>query len=493
MARFPIQRAEKTIPGVGPSVRADVDVRTGEQGIAGLGFALMELGVKWDVIQGKTQADNALRDARLSYVKMLNEINQPQLDQEGRPVEDDISRWDSAFNAHKQRVSELTPKNKRGARQYNSYINNLIPIWQEGFNRLKTAKLDDNMKAASIVKVNDLLNSATIENMDLVVTKIKTELEVRDRLSPSVTKEETEIAKSMVEHDVEISIAKKMALSSPEALLEKIKGDKIEGFDKLTPDDVLRLRNMANSTITQAKMGIKQKDDAIGMQFFNLLINKMEPTKPQLTFDMIAQSNLSLDAKMEWETRLRVFDSYSESELAEAFQDKPTIMAKILPAVARREITDPATELKPLIGKGLSPETYASIVKDDYFWTDYWFKESDDFLKRNLGWSSKDEVFMHPEGSISYDAALRELRKAVMTENLRGQDIEKKATEIGLPYLIDYWRNILTLEEERILKMSSRLMGEGLPEKIPPETKPETKPKVQPKKGIDPDNIFGNK
>ena len=189
MAKFPITRATGTLPAVGPSALAGADVAAAleapSRAMAGLGVGLAELGIRFDVMEGKAQADVAERDAKLSMVQMVNELR----------TQDDVSKWDSIYNTHTERVAGLIPKNKRGARQYGTAINRLTPIWQERFTGLKSAKREDNMIAASIVKRNDLMNSANIETMPLVIQKLKTELEVLDRLSPTISRTETEICR----------------------------------------------------------------------------------------------------------------------------------------------------------------------------------------------------------------------------------------------------------------------------------------------------------
>lgn len=188
-------------------------------------------------------------------------------------------------------------------------------------------------------------------------------------------------------------------------------------------------------------------------------------------FDLVEASTLDEKEKLSFYKLARTLAAAPP----EGYKDNPVVMAKILPLIARGELTEP--QIRNYVGKGLSPETAESIIKGDVFWRDYWFKESDDFLKRNLGWSSRDEVFMHPEGSVAYDAALRELRTIVLTEGLKGREVIEKARDIGLPYLTDYWKEVLVLEETRILKMTEMIRGKKVME-IPIEEEPELKPSV---------------
>lgn len=478
---FEIQRARGTLPSRAAAVRADIDVDVGgqimAQAIAGLGESIAKLGVKFDAMEGKTQADLAERDARLSMVDLINDLR----------IEDDVSKWDTLIKGHEKTVTDLTPKNKRGARQYNTSITKLVPEWAEILSNLKAIKLEDNMEAASIQKVNNLLNSATIDNMELVIRKVKTELEVRDKLSPSISRTDTATAKARVEHDVQLSIAKKAALRVPQATLDSIVGDKLPGFDKLTPDDILRIRNMANSAMVQAEIGAKKKDDEISTGFLRLLANRMNPEQEQLTFDTILNSELSYDAKVEWFTKLRVFDGFSESKLKEAFQDQGPVLADIYNQVEANTITD--KEIRDTVGKGLSPNTAESIIKNREIWQQHEYKETDQMFKRLFGWSP-ELGFTDDLAAAFYEKVLRDWRNQVEEKELKGEEIIELGRAIARPYFIEHIKKVMPLEEDipRIIELA---LGE--PEEVekaekieekeieesekPPVIKPKEKPK----------------
>lgn len=477
---FEIQRARGTLPGRAAAVRADIDVDVGgqimAQAIAGLGESIARLGVKFDAMEGKTQADLAERDARLSMVDLINDLR----------IEDDVSKWDTLIKGHEKTVTDLTPKNKRGARQYNTSITKLTPIWAEQLGRLKAAKLEDNMIAASVQKINTLLDSATIDNMELVIRKVKTELEVRDKLSPSISRTDTATAKARVKHDVQLSIAKKAALRVPQATLDSIVGDKLPGFDKLTPDDILRIRNMANSAMVQAEIGAKKKDDEISTGFLRLLANRMNPEQEQLTFDTILNSELSYDAKVEWFTKLRVFDGFSESKLKEAFTDQGPVLADIYNQVEANTITD--KEIRDTVGKGLSPNTAESIIKNREIWQQHEYKETDQMFKRLFGWTLYG--FRDDKAAFLYEKVLRDWRNQVEEKKLKGEEIMELGRTIARPYFIQYLKDTMVSDEE-IPPIIELALGE--PEEVEkaekieekefeePEKPPVIKPKEKPK------------
>jgi len=447
MGHFPIIRTERTLPSAGPSVYADIDVRTGAgemaQAVSGLGKTVMDLGVQYDAMIGKTQADEAIENARMSMVDALNEMQQ----------EDDVTKWDAIIQSHESRVAKFTPKNKRGANLYNSTLNNLRPNWHAQFTNLKAAKIEDNMIAGSINKINGLLDSATQSNMDIISQKIKTELEVRDRLSPSITRAETEKAKLAVDRNIQLSIAKKMAMNNPEATLNSIRGDKMEGLDKLTTDDILQIRNIANSSITQAKIGMKQQDDAIGEEFMKLLINKLDPTKPQLDFEMIVNSDLSPDAKIEWMSRLRTFDNYSEEELEEAFRDKGEVIADIYDKIDKGTLTD---ELDTMVGKGLSPVTAQRIKKEARV---PYEKDTEQLFKRLFGWQPQIG-FENDLSAALYERTLREWKDEIKRQDATGEKIIEIGRSIARPYFVEHLKATLLGQEDTIHRILELTFGE---------------------------------
>lgn len=79
MARFPIQRTERTISGRAPVVRARLDVSTGEgavaEAISGLGAGITALGEKYDLKQANTQFSEYKRKVGEDNIIRNEEIN----------------------------------------------------------------------------------------------------------------------------------------------------------------------------------------------------------------------------------------------------------------------------------------------------------------------------------------------------------------------------------------------------------------------------------
>jgi len=141
MGNFNIQRARGTLPGRATQVRADLDVRTGGQQIAqaisALGGAAADLGMKWDIMQAETQLAEAKRLTR-------EEINRLSLSFEGNLNSD---TFQAEYKKSLDMIKNFAPKNRRASRSYNLWLAERSPYWQEGVNKSRKARIDDNYKA----------------------------------------------------------------------------------------------------------------------------------------------------------------------------------------------------------------------------------------------------------------------------------------------------------------------------------------------------------
>ena len=105
--RFPIVEARQEL-GFTPTtaVRARIDTRTGEEAI---GAAIVDLGVKWDLVAAKTQLSRSNIDAS-------NRINEYFMELEGN---DDPATYGDLFNKLSADLETLAPRNRKALRVYN--------------------------------------------------------------------------------------------------------------------------------------------------------------------------------------------------------------------------------------------------------------------------------------------------------------------------------------------------------------------------------------
>ncbi len=217
---------------------------------------------------------------------------------------------------------------------------------------------------------------------------------------------------------------------------------------------------------TSRKLLQEQKDDKISEEFLGLLINKLDPTKSQLTFDMIETSDLSVDAKEKWFTNLRVFDNYSEDELKEAFTDKGEVIADIYDKIDAGTLTD---ELDTMVGKGLSPVTAERIKKEVRV---PYERDTEQLFKRLFGWSP-ELGFENEFSAFSYEAALREWKEEIKRQDATGEKIREIGLSIVRPYFLEHLKAVMPSDTD-ISRMMELALGKEVKE---PKTLKIPKPK----------------
>ena len=454
MAKFPIQRAPEKL-GVVPTtaVRANLDVRTGGRelagAIAGFGGTIANLGMKYYNIQAATQLSKAERLA-------VEEMNRLSLSFEGNlDPETYLKEYENSLKTIQASTGAVLT-NRRATANFGLFLNSRQPRWENDVKKAQRARVRDNWMAELFERQASIGQSGIYGDFSKYIAQGVSEgiIDRSDGVKVIIK----------TKHDVEFSQAQRMALNMPETTLASIKGDKLIGFDRLLPDDILRIRNIANSTITQAKIMTKQRDDEIGDGFLGLLINKLDPIKPQLTFDMIKSSGLSFDAKKAWFTKLMTFDNYSEAELKEAFTDRGEVLADIYDKIDAGTLTD---ELDTMVGKGLSPNTAERIKKEI---REPYEKDTDKLFKNIFGWSP-ELGFENVLSSFLYIKAEREWREEIKRQDATGEKIVEIGRSIARPYFIEHLQRTMMGQEADIPRMVELALGEEI-EKTEPEIKP---------------------
>lgn len=153
MAKFPIQRAPEKL-GVVPTtaVRADLDVRTGGQelagAIAGFGGAIANLGLRWDLMEASTQLNEAKMKAKQEHTRLMLAL--PGIE----PAEH-AKEYKKSFETQQGFI----PTNRRAAGAYRQLLNNFAPQWELNVENATKAKLKDNFRAVGFVMQQEAIQS----------------------------------------------------------------------------------------------------------------------------------------------------------------------------------------------------------------------------------------------------------------------------------------------------------------------------------------------
>ena len=141
---FTIYRSRRTVSGQAPGARANIDVRTGGQRVAqavsGLGGAVADLGLRWDIMEASTQLNEAKMFSRQEHNRLMLELPGLEPPEHAKAYEESIKVQQG-----------FTPKNKRAASAYEQLMNDFAPQWELDVKNATKAKLKDNKRAVGFV------------------------------------------------------------------------------------------------------------------------------------------------------------------------------------------------------------------------------------------------------------------------------------------------------------------------------------------------------
>lgn len=463
MAKFPIVRTERTVSGRGPSVRADLDVRTGAREVAeavsGLGEALFGIGLKR---QQMTDANSSVQAQKLRNLadeeyKQFKAVNPQEM-------------WQGFRREQTERVGREV-----GNLPFSPFALEEERIRSEMYSEVSTAEA---LTEATLQLRRDTIDALTEDLVDAFRSNDP------QRITDSSTRFIAN-GNNMGMDKIEVLNAVKAAKVAGERLREKDAisevhaaievGEETGNFDlaielaknpSISEPKQTTLRNTIDAAIrswqTQIELAIEQKDNEIGSGFLELLANKLEPNKPQLSFKMIVDSELSQDAKEEWFGKLRVFDNYSEQELKEAFTDKGEVLAEIYDRIDKGIITD--NEIRAFVGEGLSAPTAQRIIRERRA---PYEKDTEQLFKRIFGWSP-ELGFENDFAGFLYEKALREWQAEVKEQNVTGEDIIKIGRSIVRPYLLEHIKKVMPFDTD-VARMMDLALGEETEKLRPPK------------------------
>lgn len=157
MANFPIQQTIRGLPGTTGGVRAGLDVRTGEElvagAVAGLGRGITALGLKFDLIEADTQESKAERLTKEEINRLGLSFN----------TNEDASTYQAEFEKSLEIIKGFRPKNHRAGRLFDKFYNDRLPQWQRGIEGSKLARQKDSFRAEGF-----LLQQQAISTGDVV-------------------------------------------------------------------------------------------------------------------------------------------------------------------------------------------------------------------------------------------------------------------------------------------------------------------------------------
>lgn len=413
---FARERMETSRLPRAPAGIADVGAGLEAEAMAGFGEVLNTVIQKWYEREGNTQFDTQRRLVR-------EEINKFELT--GFATTDE---HDAAYKKLKTAIKKLTPKNRMGAKKFQSWRDYISPVMDRSAAEKKIRQIHQNNQVEYFKNISGIITEKDFDKAK-AEAKLLTQGAVDDG-----TRTPTQAASDYQRIMADWGEAQK------QALLE---------------------------TVAEAARTMPLKD---ALYYINVI--------PRTDITETERNGLIAQRKRQ-----------EEIAMAEFTTSVPEIKAKVLDQIRDPKSGITEEDISNLIGKGLNVNDGDLLIGRLDVFKSFWFKRADMYLKQNLGWSDTFTKFEHPEGALSYSLAMEELFGVIETEKLKDKDLYDRARAIATPYLMEYWEKALFLSAEKLARLKRMLEIKSPTAKPPPETTVKPEPI---KKGIDldPDGIW---
>ena len=257
----------------GQSFRPRTDFRTGEgevfRQLGNLAATGGDIAVKLYVQQAQDQFSTAqiqTKQAEADYAASLSK-------------ELDESKYPGMLKKYESSIKEFRPKNPLAAHDFDGYIANKSIEWGKANTKAMEDRLLDKWEVKADILEKEFIETgdeiAFVEHMGRGV-----QLHGQDESQSLARVEKTR-------HSAERRKAENAALSKPEGFLEKVKGNKIEGFPLLTPGDVQDMRNVALGEISFRK---RQEDQVSSDLIDDVTSHAVQGTTPDQMKELIRQT-----------------------------------------------------------------------------------------------------------------------------------------------------------------------------------------------------------
>jgi len=511
MAKFPIKRAKRLPPAVGPSVRADIDVRTGGRAIggaiAGLGGAISGVGerrrreqkAEQEELERITEYRQRLQDTRSSITADSLTTTAISENLAFREINADTTTWSPDL---RDRLN--TANSEIGELSMSEDIRELLFVKFQARSREALAK---SLIAETRREVEDTQAAAVIAYVDAVESG--DEILIKDatrNFDDSFVGIVDEAERREIHKQATLEGLKRRKIKDIDAVLEGALSNRtptgdidLEAANKFIDNSDLAATRKASlkTTINEQKRREQQQKDRKEVELqeatqSEILLDIYEGVVDVKEIELCIGRGLILDAEgIQSLTPSQAESLYgslkrSLTKEPEKFATDPEVEARVL-----RDLFDPTKKITEsdilyLVGRGLSVATARKFISDLDIFTDPWFRRIDMFLKSQLGWDGAYEKFAHPDGGLSYKLASDKLFDAIATKKLRGRDIYDEGTVIAIPFIISYWQNVLEVGKPEIERMKAMLLkGE-----VAPETEIEKPTPVKKRDVIDPKGIW---
>jgi len=124
MARLPITRTQRSLPGTSSGLRTSVDAGSVGRALSNLGAVTTDEALKWNHLHAQTKFSEA---QRVASERMGKQLQEELFEARGNP-----ETYDAIYNTALKDVKAGKPKHGLAGRFYDKWVNQSSPMWSEG-------------------------------------------------------------------------------------------------------------------------------------------------------------------------------------------------------------------------------------------------------------------------------------------------------------------------------------------------------------------------
>lgn len=396
-ARFPIERARERL-GVVPTtaIRADIDVRTGQEAIwaavSAFGGAMADVGRRYDLKEANTQLSEYQRNVKNDNILRAQELK----------YEVDPAKYEAIFKAHAETQAGFMPTNKRALSAAIIWNNLQIPIQRQALIDAIEARGDDNWWA-DLFKQQQEVALGTRSMTDF--QKFLARGIVIDRNNPS------EIGRPLDKLQAVKILADTRKLI--EATIVRNQREQVAALQVMREQTMAKmLADIWDNTLTDpqvitAALRAGHLDDTDAKYLRNAVMN---PKPPETT------------------SKALIAIRYAINGMTEGTETRESALKKVIQY---------SSQLSPVDGKAFVKEIFAELDTQNAFWN----RQAHEYMERQIMevatstgilWGSGEQLALSANALLAYDLAKKEA--AITKKPLKGRELLELAHEVMLPF-----------------------------------------------------------
>lgn len=281
---FDIVRTQRSLPGRGRGVRADINLDTGGQLVAQAIGELGRAGINTAIVLNRLQADNQFSEAKRQQQEIFDQF------QDAIARDPDSTHYPEIAKQALSAMSQVAPKNRLANRGYRMLLNRTKASMTDTVLDISLARERDTKRAdVALMMTDGRFGMARKFIRSGVKDGTFSKLQAQSLIAESEDDEKEFI------NQQQFLAGQRFAMNQPEVFLAQVKGAKVEGLDDLTPGQVQALRATAEGTINFQN----RRQGEIEFEIRNEIFSQAATVTPSEMHTKISAMNISPGTKEE--------------------------------------------------------------------------------------------------------------------------------------------------------------------------------------------------